>query len=255
MEKLKKYKGITLIALVISIIVLLILAGVTINIALGENGLFNQTKLAIEKYKDAQNKEEQELGLNLMSLLGNVEVRDGEYTLTSEQWSSLQTTLDNLNTRLTNAESALNNKADATALSSYATSTDLSTLQTRVATHETQSNDTTNYSTSESLTNETWMGKPVYTKTIYVASLPNATTGTYNHGISDVEFIWFDVAHCIWIFSNVTYPLPIINVDGNVNGNIGLVSANSTSFTIITRMDRTSTSAYVTLKYTKTNSN
>ena len=44
-------KGITLIALVVTIIILLILAGVTLNIALSDNGLFGKAKKAVEKYK------------------------------------------------------------------------------------------------------------------------------------------------------------------------------------------------------------
>ena len=47
--KFNKYSGITLIALVITIIVLLILAGVTLNMTLGENGLLNHTKIAKEE--------------------------------------------------------------------------------------------------------------------------------------------------------------------------------------------------------------
>ncbi len=50
--------GITLIALVVTIIILLILAGVTLNIALSDNGLFSKTKEATEKYKQAQKDEE-----------------------------------------------------------------------------------------------------------------------------------------------------------------------------------------------------
>ncbi len=53
-EKDKKYsKGITLVALVITIIVLIILAGISINLVLGENGLFNRAKKAAEDYKQA----------------------------------------------------------------------------------------------------------------------------------------------------------------------------------------------------------
>ena len=50
-------RGITLIALVVTIIILLILAGVTLNIALSDNGLFSKTKDAAEKYKLAQDNE------------------------------------------------------------------------------------------------------------------------------------------------------------------------------------------------------
>lgn len=48
-----KEKGITLIALIITIIVLLILVGVTINFALGENGLFKIAQEARKKYEQA----------------------------------------------------------------------------------------------------------------------------------------------------------------------------------------------------------
>ena len=56
-QKLQE-RGITLIALVVTIIILLILAGVTLNIALSDNGLFDKTKKAAEDYKEAQNDEE-----------------------------------------------------------------------------------------------------------------------------------------------------------------------------------------------------
>ena len=45
-------KGITLIALVITIIVLLILAGVTINMVLGEDGIIEQAQAASRKHNE-----------------------------------------------------------------------------------------------------------------------------------------------------------------------------------------------------------
>ncbi len=57
-QKLQE-RGITLIALVVTIIILLILAGVTLNIALSDNGLFSKTKKATEDYKEAQSEEEE----------------------------------------------------------------------------------------------------------------------------------------------------------------------------------------------------
>ena len=48
MEKLRKNKGITLVALVITIIILLILAGISIQ-AITNTGLFANTKRAKEK--------------------------------------------------------------------------------------------------------------------------------------------------------------------------------------------------------------
>ena len=59
-QKLQE-RGITLIALVVTIIILLILVGVTLNIALSDNGLFSKTKEAADKYQKAQEDEEKEL--------------------------------------------------------------------------------------------------------------------------------------------------------------------------------------------------
>ena len=53
-------KGITLVALVVTIIVLIILAGVTLNIVLDNDGIINKTKEGAKEYENAQ-KEEQEL--------------------------------------------------------------------------------------------------------------------------------------------------------------------------------------------------
>ncbi len=59
MKKLRNYreKGITLVALVITIIILLILVGVTLNTALNENGLFKRAKASAEKYNLESEKE------------------------------------------------------------------------------------------------------------------------------------------------------------------------------------------------------
>ena len=58
MLKMKRNKGITVIALVITIVVLLILAGVSISMLTGENGILNQAQEAKEqtKYKSAEEK-------------------------------------------------------------------------------------------------------------------------------------------------------------------------------------------------------
>ena len=57
-----KEKGITLIALVVTIIILLILAGVTLTTALSQNGLFQRAKIAGENYKKAEADETEKLG-------------------------------------------------------------------------------------------------------------------------------------------------------------------------------------------------
>ena len=53
--------GITLIALVVTIIVLLILAAVTINIAINNNGLIGRARSAKEIYKQSENDDNEKL--------------------------------------------------------------------------------------------------------------------------------------------------------------------------------------------------
>lgn len=57
MLKTKEQKAITLIALVITIIVLIILAGVAISLSLGENGILDKARFAKEKIKNSQTEE------------------------------------------------------------------------------------------------------------------------------------------------------------------------------------------------------
>ena len=59
--KLKKDKGITLIALVITIVVLLILAGVSIATLTGDKGIIINTYKAKEETKRAESKEKIEV--------------------------------------------------------------------------------------------------------------------------------------------------------------------------------------------------
>lgn len=55
--KMKENKGITLISLVITIVILLILAGISIAVLTGDNGLFSIAKTAKQNTLDAQNME------------------------------------------------------------------------------------------------------------------------------------------------------------------------------------------------------
>ena len=64
MAKTKEERGITLIALVITVIVLLILAGVSIAMLTGNNGILTQAKLAKEKTELAKEDEENKLEKN-----------------------------------------------------------------------------------------------------------------------------------------------------------------------------------------------
>ena len=59
--KKKFNNGITLIALIITIVILIILAGVAINLTVGENGIFNKAKFAKEKYTNEEYLEQEQL--------------------------------------------------------------------------------------------------------------------------------------------------------------------------------------------------
>ena len=59
--KIKQEKGITLIALVVTIVVLLILAGVSISLVLNNNGVISKAKDARDKYAEAQTNDEKQL--------------------------------------------------------------------------------------------------------------------------------------------------------------------------------------------------
>ncbi len=55
--------GITLVALVVTIIVLLILAGVSLSLVLGDNGIITRAQDAVMKYKEATKKENEMLNI------------------------------------------------------------------------------------------------------------------------------------------------------------------------------------------------
>ena len=63
MKKIRNQKGVTLVALVVTIIVLIILAGININLLLGENGLITKAQEAKKQQKIAEIKEKISLEL------------------------------------------------------------------------------------------------------------------------------------------------------------------------------------------------
>ncbi len=71
LKEKKQNRGITLIALIITIIVLLILAGVTINLTLGENGIFRTAEMAGKNYTQAEQEELQGLA-NFENTINNI---------------------------------------------------------------------------------------------------------------------------------------------------------------------------------------
>lgn len=79
---IKSKKGITLIALIITIIVLLILAGVSISLVLGDDGVVNKAAASSQKTKVAQEKESISLawsGLLGDKLVDKIEITDTKF--------------------------------------------------------------------------------------------------------------------------------------------------------------------------------
>ncbi len=80
-DEQRKERGITLIALVVTIVVLLILAGITITMVLGEDGIIAQAKLAAEKTRDAEEQQEKDFE-NLVGDLENILSAETEENMT-----------------------------------------------------------------------------------------------------------------------------------------------------------------------------
>ena len=79
LKNIKKEKAITLIALVVTIVVILILAGISIVTLTGENGIINKANVAKEESKKAEYKEELELiglGLQVEDGINNLSTKD-----------------------------------------------------------------------------------------------------------------------------------------------------------------------------------
>ena len=98
---MRKSKGITLIALVITIVVLIILAGVAINLTLGENGVFRKASKAKEDTQVAQNEESKQLAETTNSIddivasgRDTISINKEEYEQIKQQIQSLTTTED-----------------------------------------------------------------------------------------------------------------------------------------------------------------
>jgi type II secretory pathway pseudopilin PulG len=87
-DKSTNDRAITLITLVITIVILIILAGITINLALGDNGIFSTAKQAKEQYLNAQTTEEDELN-DLYSEILVATGDDSKITISVEELGKL----------------------------------------------------------------------------------------------------------------------------------------------------------------------
>ena len=83
-ETFKKNKGITLIALVVTIIVLLILAGISIVMLTGQNGILNRAVEAKEKTEVAQEDESVKMAVSSALIEGELTTENLAKSVTVE---------------------------------------------------------------------------------------------------------------------------------------------------------------------------
>jgi hypothetical protein len=106
-----------------------------------------------------------------------------------------------------------------------------------------------NYSTSEVDTKVKWIdNKTIYRKTINIGTLPNATTKTVAHGISNLGLV-IKAEGFASESSGVRITFPFASVAAA--GDQVAMRFEATNVVIITGVDRSSFSGYITLWYTK----
>jgi len=205
---MKSIKGITLISLVITIIVLIILSSVGIYLSLGENGIFNKVEYA--KNETTKQTATEKINLKITSI--QIGTYGDEQRMPTLQEFADELCVDNeieyveLQSKKVAALEKIevgNASSIFTKLKEYPYEFEInSSLQlaaidgVQVATNNSNTVAAgVNYSLEETKTNDTWMGKPIYTKTIYIDSLPNKAYTNYAHNIENVETIWVDTSH------------------------------------------------------------
>jgi len=111
-----------------------------------------------------------------------------------------------------------------------------------------------NYSTSEVDTGFTWIdGSPIYKKTINFGTLPNATTKTVAHNISNISLMIKAEGFFHTSLVDVFSPFPQ-NFSGNpnmFNGSVSTMVVTKTDVRIDCTTNMSAQTAYITLYYTK----
>ena len=79
-QSINQIHGVTLIALIVTIIILLILAGAVINMAVGADGIFRKASDAVDKHNNAV-AEEEEILENLINIAENYDIGESGPTL------------------------------------------------------------------------------------------------------------------------------------------------------------------------------
>lgn len=109
------------------------------------------------------------------------------------------------------------------------------------------------YSTSEVKTNMTWIdGKPIYRKVVQINSLPNNTETTYQTGIINGETIKYDGFLSLSESDLGLQHMPYFSPYSSTGNVYYWVRKDATYIHIKTGTDRSSSSTYIIIEYTKT---
>lgn len=107
---------------------------------------------------------------------------------------------------------------------------------------------THHYSTDEKVVG-TWVdGKTIYEKTVNCGTLPNGTSKTVAHNISNLGNI-VSIKGIAYETNGNTLPMPYLNAD-NFNYTVQL-EVNSTNIVFNTKIDFTAYTGFITIQYTK----
>ena len=93
-QKRREEKGITLVALVVTIIVLLILAGVTLNLTIRQNGIFSRAETAANTWRNAEQNEQLAIGELEELMDGYLNGNSGNQGGENEEYNTATTVID-----------------------------------------------------------------------------------------------------------------------------------------------------------------
>lgn len=107
------------------------------------------------------------------------------------------------------------------------------------------------YSTSEEIEVGRWVdGKKLYKKT-YILDMPNNTTTTVAHNISNLSEIVNIEGIMHRAVDNNSFILPFCNLPANLNA---FVILNATNISLVSNFDSSAFKAFITIYYTKSTS-
>ena len=110
---IRNKRGITLIALIITIVVLLILAGVVINLTMGDNGIIGKVQTAVGKYENAIHKENMDIEKMIKEIGSQVGGSREQIMVDKDEYETLKATVSSMATRVNQlTDTKLNNNTN-----------------------------------------------------------------------------------------------------------------------------------------------